>query len=64
MSIKVIKINTIKCMAALNNHQASKKKAAILKVLNTVNFNIVRYQYLLLIKVLTNTATHKHTDRS
>ena len=26
-------------MAALNNHQASKKRAAILKVLKTVNFN-------------------------
>ena len=38
MSIKVIKINTIKCMAALNNHQACTKRTAILKVLNTVNF--------------------------
>ena len=62
MPIEVIKINTIKCLAAvLNNHQASKKMAAILKVLNTVNFNRVRY--LLLIKI-TNTATHKHTDKS
>ena len=54
-------MNTIKCMAALNNHQAGKKRAAILRVLNTVNCNRVRY--LLLIKI-TNTATHKHTDKS
>ena len=38
-----------------------KKRAAILRVLNTVNFNSVRY--LLLIRI-TNTATHKHTDKS
>ena len=44
-------------MAARNNHQASKKRAAILRVLlNTVNFNRVRY--LLLIKI-TNTVTHR-----
>ena len=59
MSIKAIKINTIKCMAAPNNHQASKKGS--LKVINTVGFNRVRY--LLLIKI-TNTATHKYTDKS
>ena len=48
-------------MAALNNHQAGKKRAAILRVLNTINFSRVRH--LLLIKI-TNTATHKYTDKS
>ena len=48
-------------MAALNNHQASKKGQPSLKVLKTVHFNRVRY--LLLIKI-TNTARYKHTDKS
>ena len=42
-------------MAARNNHQASKKRVAILRVLNAVNFNRVRY--LLRIQQLTNTQT-------
>ena len=43
-------------MAARNSHQANKKRTAILRVLNTINFSRVRY--LLLIKIA-NTATHR-----